>query len=404
MNVSKASTGIIILFFLSSMIILTTVSAQDDDVYINYFIKPDGTLEPNNAAIIQNGNNYVLTQNISGTVIIQKDHAVFDGAGFTVKGNALKGAYNLSDNVLYLGAGFNLTNAWNVTVQNVRIENCVNGISLVNAHYCRILNCTIIENAVDGIKVAWSSNNSIVWNYFDSNGDDAIQLVNAQDNHIMANNMTSGSAYRSNGNGLQLNGNCSHNLIEGNIITDFDTGLFIDATNGNVTANIISYNNFTNNKWNGAFIAGTANIITLNNFYGNGLLSEVNNNCSGNYWNTTASIFDESPLDTAVNIDITPVFIELPYTEPAPTSTPKPAESSPKPTPKPYSNPPTSTQPETTQPTATPTPAATPDIEPTQQISNIPTLLIATAIISIGAVVSVPLVFKSKIKGSDKKL
>lgn len=405
MKFSKASTCIVLIIFLVSIIPLTTVLAQDEEQFIDYFIKPDGTIEPNNAPIIQNGNNYILTQDISGTVTIQKDHAVFDGAGFTLKGNAVKEAYNLTDSVLYFEAGFNLTNAWNLTVQNIRIENCVNGISLINAYYTRIQNCTLIENAVDGIKVAWSSNNSIVWNQFDSNGDDAIQLINAQNNHIMANNMTAGLAYRSNGNGIQFNGNCTSNAIKGNIITAFDTGLFIDATNCNVTENIVSYNNFTNNQWNGAFIAGTANTVTLNNFNENGLISEGNNNCSGNYWSSTPSIFDNSPLNLPVNIDIIPEFIELPYTEPTPTNKPSVATVKPtaKPTPEPYNSPPGPTPIPTTQPTAKPTVTPTTNVEPTQSSTNLPTILIVTAIFSIGAVVFVPLVFKAKFKGSDKR-
>ncbi|HSV49591.1 MAG TPA: right-handed parallel beta-helix repeat-containing protein [Candidatus Acidoferrales bacterium] len=404
MKILRLSTYIIIALFTISIFTLTTTNAQDN-LFINYLIKPDGTIEPDNSVITRIGNNYALTQNINGTVTIQKNHAVFDGAGYTLAGNAVKGSYNLNDNLLYLEAGFNLTNAWNVTVKNVRIENCVNGISLVNAYYCRILNCTIIENAVDGMKIAWSSNNSIVWNEFISNGDDAIQLINAQNNNIMVNNLTSGAAYRINGNGFQLNGNCSNNIIKGNIINTFDTGFFIDASKGNISDNIVSYNNFISNKWNGAYVAGTANIITLNNFYDNGLLSEGNNNCSGNYWNTNSSIYDESPLSAPINIEIAPEFIELPYTEPSPTNTPSSPRHTTTPTAKPTkTNSPTATPNETIEPSVLPTPTLIPDAESAQTSANLPSLLIVTVIVSIAALVFVPLVLKGKIKSSNTKL
>ena len=307
----------IIALFLISTFAFVAVNAQSTE-FTNYIIKPDGSVEPDNSVITHTGNNYFLTQNITGNVIIQRDDAVFDGSGYTVKGNAEKDTYNLDDNVLYLEAGFNLTRAWNVTVQNVRVENCVNGITLVNAYYCRVLNCSIVENAVDGIKIAWSSKNMVFWNDITSNGDDAIQLFNADNNNIMVNNMDPGVYYRVTGNGLQLNGNCSTNKIEGNNVTAFDTGIYINSTSGNLTANVVSYNNFSDNVWNGAAIGGTDNVVTLNNFYNNGLISEGDNNCSGNYWNTTPSTFDKSPLDAPVDTNIVPEFIQIPVEEPDP--------------------------------------------------------------------------------------
>jgi cell division septation protein DedD len=393
----------IIALFLISTFVLVTVNAQSTE-FTNYTIKPDGSVEPNNSVITHTGNNYFLTQNITGSLIIQRDDAVFDGSGYTVTGNAEKGTYNLDDSVLYLDAGVNLTRAWNVTVQNVRVENSVNGITLVNAYYCRVLNCTIVENAVDGMKIAWSSKNMVFWNEIKSNGDDAIQLFNADNNNIMVNNMDPGEYYRVNGNGLQLNGNCSTNKIAGNNVTAFDTGIYIDSSGGNLTANIVSYNNFSNNVWNGAAVGGTDNVVTLNNFYNNGLISEGDNNCSGNYWNTTPSTFDLSPLNSPVNTNITPEFILIPVKEPEPTPTPTAS-----PTAAPTYTPPTSAAPtatpvatptkaptptETTEPTATSTPE--PTKAPTQVSAAWPIPLIALFIISIVAVVPV-IAFRGKI-------
>jgi len=382
--------------FLISTFPLATVNAQGTG-FTDYIIKQDGTVEPDNSAITHVGNNYFLTQNITGTVSIQRDDAVFDGSGYTVKGDTVKGTYNLDDSVLYLEAGFNLAQAWNVTVQNVRVENCVNGISLVNAYYCRILNCSITENAVDGMKIAWSSKNMVFWNNITSNGDDAIQLFNAENNNIMINNMDPGEYYRVNGNGLQLSGNCSANQIKGNTVTAFDTGIYIDASGGNLSANIISYNNFRNNDWNGAAIGGTDNVITLNNFYNNGLISEGDNYCSGNYWDTTPSTYDESPLNAPVDTNIAPEFIQIPITEPNPTPTPT---STTTPTATPAPTPTTTPSNETSDPTTTPTPE--PDVPP-QISAGWFIVLIVAVISSVVAIVSV-LVLKGKIiKSTDKQ-
>ena len=387
----KLKCLLIMALFLISTFALTKVSAQGTE-YTNYIINQDGTVEPNNSVITHIGNNYFLTQNITGTITIQRNNAVFDGSGYTVKGNAVKGTYNLDDGILILEAGFNLTRAWNVTVQNVRVEDCVNGITLVNAYYCRILNCSITENAVDGMKIAWSSQNMVFWNNITSNADDAIQLFNAENNNIMLNNMDPGEYYRVEGNGLQLNGNCSANKIKGNNVNDFGTGIYIDTSVGNLSANIVSYNNFRNNKWSGATIGGMDNVITLNNFYNNGLILEGDNNCSGNYWDTTPSTYDESPLDAPVDTNIAPEFIQIPVTEPTPTTTPNPT-----PTPNPTTTPTPATTP--TPPAATSAPE--PTKKPTPISPNWAIMLIAVVIISTVAIISVLVLRRKMMKTPD---
>jgi parallel beta-helix repeat protein len=396
---TKFSCYAIVALFIFSTVAMATVQAQDAG-FIEYVIKPDGSVVPDTPAITRVGTNYFLTQNITGTVIIQMDDAVFDGAGYTLRGNALKGTYNLSESsVLYLDAGFNLTRAWNVTVQNVKIENCINGITLLNSYYCRILNCSISESGVDGIKIAWSANNMVFWNYLVSNSDDGIQLINAENNRIMVNNIDSGTEYRIDGNGLQLNGNCSNNMFEGNNVTSFDTGIFVDESSGESISNIISYNNFTNNSWSGGKISGLGNVVTLNNFYNNGLLSVGDNNCSGNYWSTISSIYDYSPLTVPVDTNITPEFIALPHAEPDPT---------PSPTPKPTSTTQTSTPTPSASPSATEAPLASLSPTPTAKLTQassvwaIPLLLIVT--VSVVAIIFAFVVLKAQKKGKNKRL
>lgn len=403
-NLKIRCLTIIALFIISTSVALT-VNAQETQ-YTNYIIKEDGSVEPDNGAITHVGNNYVLTQNITGSVTIQRDHAIFNGDGYAVTGNAVAGTYNLDDNVLYLEAGFNLTKAWNATVQNVIVENCVNGISLVNAYYCKILNNTLTENAVDGIKIAWSANNTIVWNTISSNGDDAIQVFNSGHNNIMLNNMFPGDMYRVNGNGIQLNGNCSYNKIKGNNVTDFDTGIYIKiALNDNASYNIISYNNFRNNQWNATAIEGENNTVTSNNFYANGLISQGANDCTGNYWGdgTVPSIYDVWPLSAPVDTNIEPEFILL--SQPAPTQTPIPTKTitsssalsssshtTTYPTPTPAADDPTATP--STSPT--PTSKSTIDLNQTQSADSWPTIAAIIIVVLFVVVLSAIFVIKRR--------
>ena len=404
MRNAKLWCSLTVALFVISTFAFVTVNGQSTE-YVNYVINKDGSVDPASSAITHTGNNYTLTQDITGSVTILRDDAVFDGDGHTVSGNAIKGTYNLDDSALYLEAGVNLTKAWNVTVQNVRVENCVNGISLINAYYCRILGCTVTENAVDGIKICWSANNMIFWNVIVSNVDDAIQLINAEHNNIMVNYLDSGVYYRVNGNGVQINGNCSLNKIAGNTISEFDTGIFMEsASTSNMSANIVSFNNISNNKWNGAYISGTKNIVTNNNFYANGLISVGDNNCSGNYWSTIASIYDLSPLNAPVDINMLPEFMSISeqnispiYTSksqfmgdmtplhPIATSTPSEPDSSeddPLPT-----LPPTS-------PTSSPNPTQT----TTESSADLSIVVIVIAIVSVVALAAITLGLKQRVK------
>ncbi|HUK84315.1 MAG TPA: hypothetical protein VLU95_00485 [Candidatus Acidoferrum sp.] len=92
----------------------SNVKAQSTNIYIN----TDGDIVGTNN-IQRNGNLYVLTGNISGSIEVQKSNIIIDGAGYALEG--------------YGGTGIDLTNnltqypspleIQNVTVENLRIMN-----------------------------------------------------------------------------------------------------------------------------------------------------------------------------------------------------------------------------------------------------------------------------------------
>ncbi|MCZ2808111.1 MAG: hypothetical protein O2V44_02005, partial [Candidatus Bathyarchaeota archaeon] len=73
------------------------------------YIKSDGNIEPPTASIQRLGNTYIFNDNINDSIVIQKDHIVVDGAGYT-----LRGAGNRT--------GIYLTGRSNVTIKNIEIK------------------------------------------------------------------------------------------------------------------------------------------------------------------------------------------------------------------------------------------------------------------------------------------
>ncbi len=158
----------------------------------NIVIQPDGTFTPQIAPIQQTGNTYTFTDDVYGTIRIQKSNIVLDGAGHT-----LMGAYNGSQaNVWVVGNGpeqspdlvaeyvigidLGAKTVKGVTIQNFNIKNFSIGM------YMWTQNNTVVGNSVSesilGIMLS-GSNTTICGNclaenqqglFFGFNGEDEL--------------------------------------------------------------------------------------------------------------------------------------------------------------------------------------------------------------------------------------
>ncbi len=134
----------------------------------NYKLYSDGG--GSTPSIHWDGAKFTLTENIEGTISIESDGVVFDGAGFTVKG---KGD----------STGIVLYDKNNVTINNVKVENFQIGILL--GHYIpnaflwsdpnpnRPTNCTVrdcqVSNNTSGVSIAGGRNCRIIGNQAKNN-------------------------------------------------------------------------------------------------------------------------------------------------------------------------------------------------------------------------------------------
>lgn len=280
------------------------------------YIRSDGSVEGTDK-IHREGNVYTFISNIDGSIVVEKDNIVIDGANFTLQGSGYedeKGIYlKVRNNVTIYNlevTGYrdcifleNTTNS-NITQNKLSTYFWENGIHLVNStnniisennitSYAELPNSQPVE-----IFLQHSTNNNISKNYV-SGGWISIWLsVGANNNTVYANNITLGQV------GLEIVGD-GNQVYENNIFgTVKAMSSEVQANNGegirltgsvNPENNIIFKNNFTKNGI--AIFVKTAsnNSFYHNNFYDNSLQVDIHeylpnpnntwdNGLEGNYW------------------------------------------------------------------------------------------------------------------------
>jgi hypothetical protein len=136
----------IIICLLGTAIIATAmpVNAQEP---LNLIIKPDGTVSPATELLERNGATYTFTGDIFGTIWVQTNNIIIDGAGYTLEGDGVESGQNSDIGVLLGGPDLSHRICNGVLVENLRIFNIPRGIFTVG-----------------------SSNNSFIGNYLENAG------------------------------------------------------------------------------------------------------------------------------------------------------------------------------------------------------------------------------------------
>jgi parallel beta-helix repeat protein len=236
------------------------------------YIRFDGSVDPDTAPILTVDNiTYTFTDNISGSIVVEKDNIVIDGAGYTLQG------------IGWAETGLDLTKRSNITIRKVEINAFHYGIWLYGSSKIDVTGNNITNNH-NGIHFAYSSNNTVSENNIEDNSEYAVYM------YLSSNNTVYGNAVRGNWYYGIIVDSSSCNRISENIITfsDLGIGLFWSANN-NVSKNIIMYtsecavkleasnensisgNDITNND-HGIFLIDSSNDNTVsgNNITNNG--------------------------------------------------------------------------------------------------------------------------------------
>jgi hypothetical protein len=157
---------------------------------LNLTIKPDGSVEPSTNLLERNGTTYTFKGDIFGTIWVQTNNIIIDGAGYTLRGNGINTGQNSEIGILLGGPDLSHRICRGVLVENLKIYNIPRGIFSVGG-----------------------SNNSFIGNYFDKSSIE-----------------------------IQGNANSTGNLIKNNILINASLSFDYDP-NG---TDIVTENNFVN--------------------------------------------------------------------------------------------------------------------------------------------------------------
>jgi parallel beta-helix repeat protein len=206
----------------------------------NITIKPDGSVDPTGAPINQVGTIYTLTDDISGSIIIQKSGITLDGAGHTIQGTGS-------------GVGLSLASISGVTIEDLNIKGFLQGIYLVDSSGNTVSGNMVSDNKY-GIYLSYSSSNTICGNTVSDNSYYGIVLSgdsilgNTDDNTIRENMLLANQV------GIYLMEYSKNNIISGNTASglgypgspSFPTfGIRLSGSDSNtIRGNTVSYSNY----------------------------------------------------------------------------------------------------------------------------------------------------------------
>jgi parallel beta-helix repeat protein len=147
-KMKKISLGIL-LATLSLSMLFSAFDIQSVKAAGTIYITADGSISPPEAPISSLDNiTYTLTGNVTDSIVVERSNIVVDGAGYSVEGDGT-------------GNGFSLQNIVNVTIENTRIEGCIDGIQLFNSSNSIITGNSLVGSSYEGVGLYYSSDNII---------------------------------------------------------------------------------------------------------------------------------------------------------------------------------------------------------------------------------------------------
>jgi parallel beta-helix repeat protein len=213
--------------------------AESDTV----FIRSDGSIYPPLTNIVSVDNvTYTLCGNIYGSVVVEKDDIVVDGAGYVLNGPLV-------------GTGVSLTGRKNVSITNMQIRGFLSAVSLIDSSNNNVSLNNIKDNLKGGIQLVSSSNNMISRNRI-ANQVSGISISGfSVCNTIDGNNLTSNSEL---GVGIE-SAYATYNGISGNYISHSARGIQVLSDHNIVSENIMVKN------WDGILMASCSFNIVIGN-------------------------------------------------------------------------------------------------------------------------------------------
>jgi parallel beta-helix repeat protein len=195
----KIVLGMMLIWLLIGML-SSAFTIQPVEASETIYIKADGSIDPPTAPINRVGNIYTLTSNIYGSIVVEKDNIMIDGADHSIQTEG------------YVWKGIDLTGRRNVTVKNLQIIGFSNGIYLVDSSGNTISGTDIIGGDY-GLWIWNSSYNNICCNKITKHHEYGVIITFSNNNIISENNI------EENGCGIYFE-HSSNNILKGNILNE----------------------------------------------------------------------------------------------------------------------------------------------------------------------------------------
>jgi parallel beta-helix repeat protein len=273
----KKKASQLVLFLLFVGLLTHAFNIQPASASGTIYIRANGSIDPPTAPIQRNVDVYTFTDDIQGSIIVEKDNIVLDGAGHTLQGTGEE-------------IGIDLSLRTNVIIQNMKIRTFYYAVYLSSSSHVTISG-TNITDSTDGILVSDSSNNCVYENNIAGNAYEGIYILTSSNNAISENNITVNT-----GDGVYLWGS-SNNTIVGNIISNNWWGVASYYSSNNR----IFHNNFINNP---SQASSESSVDIWDGGYPSG----------GNYWSDYTGIDEKSgpnqDLPGSDGIGDTPYYID----------------------------------------------------------------------------------------------
>ncbi|MDW8004292.1 MAG: NosD domain-containing protein [Thermofilaceae archaeon] len=242
-------SSVCVTILLLQLVLPASTCSPTKELFIKVYIRGDGSIETEPQAqvpLLRNGNTYILTGDLSGSLIVERDNLVLDGRGYRLyKPESVTEDYN----------GIEVRGRVNVTVKNFVIEGYAYGIYSERSSRVFLVE-NVVANCYRGISILKSSNHRIERSTL-RNCREAIRFGSSGDSAVL------GNIIRENKYGLFIS--LSHtSLVEGNVVQNNSGGIYISGTGIRVIENVIR-----DNSEFGVELSNSINTTILGNVFVN---------------------------------------------------------------------------------------------------------------------------------------
>ena len=172
------------------------------------YIRADGTVEGTSDISTFDNVTYTITGNINGSILVEKDNVIIEGAGYVLQGSGN-------------GSGITLSARRNITIKSLKIKTFEMAIYLAD-----------------------SSNNTICGNLIEANGNGirfSVHATGSNNNSVCRNNITHNNV------GILLYNSLNNTIYENNFTNNY-YGIQLQSTISlSSSNNKVFHNNFINN-------------------------------------------------------------------------------------------------------------------------------------------------------------